>query len=133
MHDTHYYVRTRIKINCRYELQQLIGVLFSETLQRALRMRLLTQEMVDDCDPALMFTIPRLAIVSGLLIFPNGPLGIDRPLDEMSEMFRPFRTLLHKIRELLWTLNRKELYLLEKLLCDNEQVDLLLSLKIWAK
>ncbi|KAF5290211.1 hypothetical protein FQA39_LY14765 [Lamprigera yunnana] len=111
-----------VKTTQEYELQQLIGVLFSETLQRALKMKLITQEMIDDCDPALMFTIPRLAIVSGLLIFPNGPLCIDKPLEEISEMFRPFRTLLHKIRELLWTLDKKELYMLEKLLCDNEQI-----------
>ncbi|XP_050505973.1 lateral signaling target protein 2 homolog isoform X1 [Diabrotica virgifera virgifera] len=112
-----------VKSMQEYELQELIGVLFSETLQRALKMKLLTQDMIDDCDPALMFTIPRLAIVSGLLIFPNGPLCIDRPIEDMSEMFRPFRTLLHKIRELLFTLNKLELYRLEKLLCDNEQID----------
>ncbi|CAG9817241.1 unnamed protein product [Phaedon cochleariae] len=111
-----------VKTTQEYELQELIGVLFSETLRRALKMKLLTQEMVDDCDPALMFTIPRLAIVSGLLVFPNGPLYIDKPYEEMSEMFRPFRTLLHKIRELLWTLNKRELYMLEKLLCDNEEI-----------
>ncbi|EFA09629.1 lateral signaling target protein 2 homolog [Tribolium castaneum] len=111
-----------VKSMQEYELQELIGVLFSETLQRALKMKLLSQEMVDDCDPALMFTIPRLAIVSGLLIFPSGPLCVDRPIEEMSNMFRPFRTLLHKIRELLWTLNKRELFMLEKLLCDNEQI-----------
>lgn len=111
-----------VKTTLEYELQELIGVLFSETLQRALKMGLLTQEQVDDYDPALMFTIPRLAIVSGLLIYPNGPLCIDKPEDHMSEMFRPFKTLLHKIRELLWTLNKRELYMLEKLLCDNEQI-----------
>lgn len=103
-------------------IRLILGVLFSETLQRALKMKLLTQDMVDDCDPALMFTIPRLAIVSGLLIFPNGPLCIDKSMDEMSEMFRPFQTLLRKIRELLWVLNKRELYTLEKLLCDNEQI-----------
>lgn len=112
-----------VKTTQEYELQELIGVLFSETLHRALKMKLLSQEMVDDCDPALMFTIPRLAIVSGLLFFPDGPLHIDMVVDEMSEMFRPFRTLLHKIRELLWTLNKRELYMLEKLLCDNEELD----------
>lgn len=112
-----------VKSTQEYELQELIGVLFSETLRRALKMKLLTQEMIDDCDPALMFTIPRLAIVSGLLVFPNGPLCIDKPMERMSEMFRPFRTLLHKIRELLWILNKRELYMLEKLLCDNEQIE----------
>ncbi|GLH03460.1 Lateral signaling target protein 2 homolog [Gryllus bimaculatus] len=112
-----------VKTPREYELQQLVVVLFSETLQRALKMKLLTQDMVDDYDPALMFTIPRLAIVSGLLIFPDGPLCLDRPPSDMSEMFRPFRTLLHKIRELLWTLNKKELYTLEKLLCSSEELD----------
>ncbi|XP_034254405.1 lateral signaling target protein 2 homolog [Thrips palmi] len=77
-----------------YEFQQLIVVLFSETLQRALDMNLLTQEMVDVYDPALMFTIPRLAIVSGLLIFPDGPFCLDRTPTHMSEMFRPFRVSL---------------------------------------
>lgn len=117
-----------VKTTQEYELQELIGVLFSETLHRALKMNLLTQEMIDDYDPALMFTIPRLAIVSGLLVFPDGPLCIDKPIEEMSEMFRPFRTLLHKIRELLWTLNKRELFMLEKLLCDNEQITDLKSL-----
>ncbi|PSN41876.1 hypothetical protein C0J52_20330 [Blattella germanica] len=110
-----------VKSTKEYELQQLVVVLFSETLQRALKMKLLSQEMVDDYDPALMFTIPRLAIVSGLLIFPDGPLCLDRTPSDMSEMFRPFRTLLNKIRELLWTLNKKELFTLEKLLCSSEE------------
>ncbi|KAL3268054.1 hypothetical protein HHI36_007183 [Cryptolaemus montrouzieri] len=111
-----------VKSTHEYELQEMIGVLFSETLQRALKTKLLSQETVDSCDPALMFTIPRLAIVQGLLS-PNGePLHIDKPSEEMSDMFRPFRTLLHRIRELLWTLNKRELYLLERLLCDNEDI-----------
>nr|CAD7443668.1 unnamed protein product [Timema bartmani] len=110
-----------VKTPREYEVQQFVVVLFSETLQRALQMKLLNQEMVDDYDPALMFTIPRLAIVSGLLIFPDGPLCLDKPSGDMSEMFRPFRTLLFKIRELLWTLNKKELFGLEKLLCSSEE------------
>lgn len=57
---------------------------------RALEMGLLSQDQVDQCDPALMFTIPRLAIVAGLLIFPHGPLSLFSP-DLMSDMFRPFR------------------------------------------
>lgn len=110
-----------VKTTQEYELQEMIGVLFSETLQRALKMKLLSQDMVDACDPALMFTIPRLAIVSGLIVFPNGPLSIDKPAKDMSEMFKPFRTLLRKIRELLLTLDKKELYMLEKVLCDNNE------------
>lgn len=59
---------------------------------RALVKGLLTQEMVDDYDPALMFTIPRLAIVSGLLFYPYmSPLSLDQNATDMSDMFRPFR------------------------------------------
>ena len=104
---------------------------------RAMKLNLLTQDMIDDYDPALMFTIPRLAIIwyaiitvlllhkrfmvspnclrillqvlpndtykcvlyfSGLLIYPEGPLNPDMDPMNMSEMFRPFQTLLYKIR-----------------------------------
>ena len=135
-----------VKSTKEYEQQELVCVLFSETLQRALERGLLSQADVDNYEPALMFTIPRLAIVSGLLALPGGPLCLNSP-DNISEMFRPFRvsyssllinkkvslllilfincallqTLLLKIRELLWTLNNRELYMLEKLLCSNEE------------
>lgn len=42
----------------------------------------------------------------------------------MSDMFRPFRHLLHKIKSLLWTLDRRELMALEKLLCSNEDINM---------
>ncbi|XP_066902951.1 lateral signaling target protein 2 homolog isoform X2 [Halyomorpha halys] len=112
-----------VKTVQEYELQQCVVVLFSETLQRALKMGLLSQEMVDQYDPALMFTIPRLAIVSGLFMFPHGPLSLTSPT-EMSEMFRPFWTLLVRIRELLWTLTEDELLALEKMLCSSEDPSL---------
>lgn len=54
--------------------------------------------MIEYYDPALMFTIPRLAIVSGLVIFPAGPLNPDTKSHDMSEMFRPFQSLLKRIR-----------------------------------
>ncbi|XP_050684789.1 lateral signaling target protein 2 homolog isoform X2 [Leptidea sinapis] len=117
-----------VKTPHEFEAQQLICVLFSESLRRALKQNLLTQEQVDSYDPALMFAVPRLAIVSGLLIYSSGPLSIDKPPEEMSDMFRPFRTLLHKIRSLLWTLDRRELLVLERLLCSNEDVSSLVHL-----
>ncbi|CAH2059435.1 unnamed protein product, partial [Iphiclides podalirius] len=117
-----------VKTPHEFEAQQLICVLFSESLGRALKQGLLTQEQVDSYDPALMFAVPRLAIVSGLLIYSSGPLSIDKPPEEMSDMFRPFRTLLHKIRSLLWTLERRELLALERLLCTNEDISSLAGL-----
>lgn len=119
-----------VKTPHEFEAQQLICVLFSESLRRALKQNLLTQEQVDSYDPALMFAVPRLAIVSGLLIYSSGPLSIDKPPEEMSDMFRPFRTLLHKIRSLLWTLDRRELVALERLLCTNEDISNLSALDL---
>lgn len=79
-----------VKSTKEYEQQELVCVLFSETLQRALERGLLDQADVDNYEPALMFTIPRLAIVSGLLAPPGGPLCLNSS-DTISEMFRPFR------------------------------------------
>lgn len=56
-----------------------------------MKLGLATQDQVDDYDPALMFTIPRLAIVAGLVMFPDGPLNLDREPRSLSELFRPFR------------------------------------------
>ncbi|XP_055588231.1 lateral signaling target protein 2 homolog [Uranotaenia lowii] len=114
----------QVKSKQEYEMQELICVLFSETLQRALKVGLLEQEQVDSYDPALMFSIPRLAIVAGLVIFEEGPLNMDQPADNISEMFRPFRKLLIKMRDLLRDLTKHELYQLEKLLCTNEEINL---------
>lgn len=114
----------QVKSKHEYEMQELICVLFSETLQRALSIGLLEQEQVDSYDPALMFSIPRLAIITGLVIYNKGPLNMDMPADQLSEMFRPFRTILIKIRDLLRTLNKNELFQLEKLLCTNEDIHL---------
>ncbi|CAH2097027.1 unnamed protein product [Euphydryas editha] len=119
-----------VKTPHEFEAQQLICVLFSESLRRALKLNLLTQEQVDSYDPALMFAVPRLAIVSGLLIYSTGPLSIDKQPEEMSDMFRPFRHLLHKIKSLLWTLDRRELMALEKLLCSNEDISNLANWEI---
>ncbi|KAK8388081.1 hypothetical protein O3P69_020163 [Scylla paramamosain] len=106
-----------------HDVQQSVVVLFSETVQRALKLGLATQDQVDDYDPALMFTIPRLAIVAGLVMFPDGPLNLDREPRSLSELFRPFRTLLTKIRELLWTMTCAELAALEKALCSMDEPD----------
>ncbi|XP_055389244.1 lateral signaling target protein 2 homolog [Condylostylus longicornis] len=114
----------QVKSKQEYEMQELICVLFSETLQRALKIHLLEQDQVDSFDPALMFSIPRLAIITGLVVYSKGPLNMDMPADQLSEMFRPFRTILIKIRDLLKTLNKNELYQLEKLLCTNEEIHL---------
>ena len=78
-----------------------------------------------------MFAIPRLAIVCGLLVFPHGPLNVDRDNSDFPELFRPFKNLLRKIRDLLLTLSPAEFHVLERLLCQLEEpTDLERKLKV---
>ncbi|XP_062981970.1 lateral signaling target protein 2 homolog [Elgaria multicarinata webbii] len=112
-----------VKSPKEYYVQQEVIVLFCETVERALKLGYLTQDMIDDYEPALMFTIPRLAIVCGLVVYPEGPLNLDRKQEDMSELFRPFHSLLRKIRDLLQTLRDKELYVLECNLCISQDFD----------
>uniref|UniRef100_A0A1A7WYP1 Lateral signaling target protein 2 homolog n=1 Tax=Iconisemion striatum TaxID=60296 RepID=A0A1A7WYP1_9TELE len=113
-----------VKSPKEYYVQQEVIVLFCETVERALKLGYLTQDMIDDYEPALMFTIPRLAIVCGLVVYPEGPLNLDRKSEDMSELFRPFRTLLKKIRDLLQTLTEEELVTLERNLCISQEGEL---------
>ncbi|XP_065590710.1 lateral signaling target protein 2 homolog [Cyrtonyx montezumae] len=59
------YVSSLVAVKSPDEIyrQQEIIVLFCETVERALRLGYLTQEMIDGYEPLLMFTIPRLAII----------------------------------------------------------------------
>ncbi|XP_077411541.1 lateral signaling target protein 2 homolog isoform X2 [Vanacampus margaritifer] len=113
-----------VKSPKEYYVQQEVIVLFCETVERALKLGYLTQDMIDDYEPALMFTIPRLAIVCGLVVYSEGPLDLDRKSEDMSELFRPFRTLLKKIRDLLQTLTEEELLMLERNLCISQDGEL---------
>ncbi|XP_066429132.1 lateral signaling target protein 2 homolog isoform X1 [Eleutherodactylus coqui] len=112
-----------VKSPKEYYVQQEVIVLFCETVERALKLGYLTQDMIDDYEPALMFTIPRLAIVCGLVVYSEGPLNLDRKPEDMSELFRPFHTLLRKIRDLLQTLTEEELHTLERNLCISQDVE----------
>ncbi|ELK32978.1 Lateral signaling target protein 2 like protein, partial [Myotis davidii] len=112
-----------VKSPREYYVQQEVIVLFCETVERALDCGYLTQDMIDDYEPALMFTIPRLAIVCGLVVYADGPLNLDRKAEDMSELFRPFHTLLRKIRDLLQTLTEDELHTLERNLCISHDVE----------
>jgi len=120
-----------VKSVSEYEMQQDVICLFSDTLQRAITNNMISQDMVDMYDPSLMFAIPRLAIVCGLVIFPKGPLNVDRDSKDFPELFRPFKNLLKKIRDLLWTLTPGEFLVLERLLCQLEEPnDLEAKLKV---
>ena len=100
-----------------------ISVLFCETVHRAIEKQLLDQELIEDYDPGLMITIPRLAIICGVLIFPDGPLDLSKGQEALPHMFKPFYKLLRKIKDLLLTLSDDELFILEKTLCSEENFD----------
>ncbi|KAF7249551.1 hypothetical protein EYD10_04243 [Varanus komodoensis] len=119
------YVSSLVSVKSPEEIyrQQEIIVLFCETVARALKCGYLTQEMIDGYEPQLMFTIPRLAIISGLLIYPDGPLNLERRPEEISRVFSPFYVLLRKIRDLLRVLTKDELYKLEKRVLNQSAVD----------
>lgn len=85
---------------CKCELITMlrVNICILYTTCRALGHGLITSDMLEYYDPVLMFTIPRLAIVTGLVIYPKGPLNPERKSADMSEMFRPFQSLLKRIR-----------------------------------
>ncbi|MBN3302138.1 lateral signaling target protein 2 homolog [Amia ocellicauda] len=116
------YISTVIPLKSAEELQrqQEIVVLFCETVERALKLGYLNQELIDGYEPLVMFTIPRLAIICGLLIFPDGPLNLQQGPEGMSSLFSPFYSLLQKIRDLLRILTQEELHFLERSLCAAE-------------
>ncbi|XP_057562191.1 lateral signaling target protein 2 homolog isoform X2 [Hippopotamus amphibius kiboko] len=62
-------------------------------------------------------------VESGLVVYADGPLNLDRKAEDMSELFRPFHTLLRKIRDLLQTLTEEELHTLERSLCISQDVE----------
>ncbi|KAF6133836.1 zinc finger FYVE-type containing 28 [Phyllostomus discolor] len=82
-----------VKSPREYYVQQEVIVLFCETVQ------------------------------SGLVVYADGPLNLDRKVEDMSELFRPFHTLLRKIRDLLQTLTEDELHVLERNLCISQDVE----------
>ncbi|GMT35432.1 hypothetical protein PFISCL1PPCAC_26729, partial [Pristionchus fissidentatus] len=88
-----------------------------DVLEMSIRRNLLTRDQVDYCDPIVMIVIPRLAIVWGMLHFPEGALTIEKP-ERLSQMFRPNLSLLTKIRNLLRVLTKKELAKVESVLCS---------------
>ncbi|XP_006893670.1 PREDICTED: lateral signaling target protein 2 homolog isoform X2 [Elephantulus edwardii] len=62
-------------------------------------------------------------VESGLVVYADGPLNLERRAEDMSELFRPFHTLLRKIRDLLQTLTAEELHTLERNLCISQDVE----------
>ncbi|CAL8070485.1 unnamed protein product [Calicophoron daubneyi] len=54
---------------------QVVTVLFSETLMWCLAVRLLSVRQLADRDPAVLLSLPRLAILVGTRLLPDSPIG----------------------------------------------------------
>ncbi len=89
------YVKAMLPIKSADEIekQQEVIVLFSETLSRALKRGLISQDDIDDCQPRVMIAIPRLAIVTGLMQG-NGSAICKKTREQLSNLFKPFHRLL---------------------------------------
>jgi hypothetical protein len=63
------YVSTVVQVRSMRQVDRLQEVLclFSDATHDALKKGLFSMQMVEECDPSLMFTIPRLAILRGIL------------------------------------------------------------------
>ncbi|KAG9490781.1 hypothetical protein GDO78_006228 [Eleutherodactylus coqui] len=59
--------------------------------------------------------------LSGLLIFPDGPLNVEKPPEEMCDLFNMYHDLLKRIRELLYLLSEDEVFSLERALCSSSE------------
>ena len=111
-----------VQTETQYLHQQEIAVLFSEATQRALQLKYFSKEDIEMMDPAVMFAIPRLAIICGIMIFPDGPINPERPSRDTPACFRSYRQLLARIKELLGFLTKEQLMKLERALCSAEGI-----------
>ncbi|NXW43258.1 LST2 protein, partial [Nyctiprogne leucopyga] len=113
-----------VKSPKEYYVQQEVIVLFCETVERKGKMIWLKYVILSvRMDDPFAFEKYRI-IECGLVVYSEGPLNLDHKPEDMSELFRPFHTLLRKIRQdLLQTLTEDELHTLERNLCISQDVD----------
>eukprot|EP01135_Chromosphaera_perkinsii_P011457 Nk52_evm33s2402 gene=Nk52_evmTU33s2402 len=104
-----------VKTNEQFSQQQEVIVLFSESLNRALRVSMVGQDMIDDYEPELMFTIPRLAIIYGLL---HCPEALPLEDDKIPYLFKAYSDDLKVIKDKLAQMEPEAVEVLERRLCN---------------
>eukprot|EP01135_Chromosphaera_perkinsii_P000759 Nk52_evm47s151 gene=Nk52_evmTU47s151 len=99
------------------EMSQEMSVLLSEAMIHGLKKKFITQDMIDDYEPSVMFTIPRLAVLSGLLF------GVDseKSHDFCLSKFAPSMEEIPVIKSKLSRLNSVDIRDLECRLAQKEQ------------
>uniref|UniRef100_A0A7E4UZI4 FYVE-type domain-containing protein n=1 Tax=Panagrellus redivivus TaxID=6233 RepID=A0A7E4UZI4_PANRE len=115
-------VMVEVKSVHEYDRQQDIAVLFSEAAMRAQKVGYITQEQIEYADPVMMIGLPRLAVLWGLLYFPDS-LKLEKNAEEMSVLFRHFQNSLIQCRNVLKVLKPFALKELEKRLLSGSGCD----------
>jgi lateral signaling target protein 2 len=100
-----------------FEKRQDMCVLMSETLFHAKSSGLIAQDDVDAFEPALMFTIPRLAVLYSLVRF-RGAISLNER--ECPYMFRPQLPQLRSAAVICLTLSDTSLASVERRLCVDD-------------
>lgn len=101
-----------------YTASPIQKVLLSETIIRAVNLKLVTNDQISNFDPVVMFAIPRLAIVAGLIHMPDCV-----NLTDAEGGFRWFRQKsfqMNYIKQELMLLNDADVVHLETMLVDSE-------------
>eukprot|EP00126_Sphaerothecum_destruens_P009289 Sdes_comp20481_c0_seq1m14812 len=112
------YVRCIVPLkNMReFEIQQEMAALLSEAVLKGLKSKVITQDMIEDYEPSVMFTVPRLAVLSGLLFSIESKSGL--PKDHCLAKYIPTFDELPLIKERLKRLDSHEVHMLERKLAD---------------
>ncbi|VDN99653.1 unnamed protein product [Rodentolepis nana] len=71
-------VNRNIRTEAEADSVQEVAVLFSETIEWALAVGLISRRQLSDRDPLLFVALPRIAIFVGCLLLPNSPIGPNR-------------------------------------------------------
>nr|CDS25895.1 lateral signaling target protein 2 [Hymenolepis microstoma] len=71
-------INRNIRTEAEAESVQEVAVLFSETIEWALAVGLISRRQLSDRDPLLFVSLPRIAIFVGCLLLPNSPIGPNR-------------------------------------------------------
>jgi hypothetical protein len=99
---------------------ELFAILMSETIMRALDYGFFSGEDVQNCEPYLIFAIPRLALVNGLVTL-NGYSNYIVGENTRFEWFGPKRNELLKIRDALAELTPQQVSELERMIVYSQK------------
>lgn len=86
------YVRAMLPIKSADEIDKLneLAVLLSEALASAIKRDIVSQDAVDECDPGLLMSLPRLGLVYGLGRLDESPIYHKRKR-YMSPLFKGYQ------------------------------------------